>query len=122
MFWYVSQMIVNSGNSLNRLSNGVFPSTMHSASSYTSKTRFSIPFFWSPGVDVVIEPLHPWVTDERRAKFPARASGKVESSGQLGVDAKRDPLRNDDRAESFKISAAAASFQAAVHCSNNKLV
>ena len=104
-------MIVNSGNSLQRLSNGRWPSTMHTASCFTTKARYSIPFFWSPDVDVVIEPLEPWIT-EHGALYASRASGKVESSGEVGVHAKRDPLRSDDRAKSFQIALAKEEFTA----------
>ena len=61
-------------------------------------------------MDVTIEPLPPWITADRQARFPARASGKVESSGTLGPDAKKDPLRSDGRADTFDPSAAARSF------------
>lgn len=106
-------MLVNSGNTLQRLSNGSWPSTMHTASCFTDKTRFSIPFFWSPDVDVVIEPLAPWITEERGAQYASRASGKVESSGEVGQHAKKDPLRTDTRANSFKLDLAAKEFAAA---------
>ena len=100
-------MLVNSGNSLQRLSNGAFPSTMHTASCYRpGKPRFSVPFFWSPSVDAVIEPLAPWVTADCPSKYEARSSGKVESSGKVGFKIV-DPLRKDARADTFDIAAAA---------------
>jgi len=84
-----SSMLVNTGNSVMRLSNGLFPSTMHSASCLSTgdnaRARISVPFFWSPSVDVIIEPLSAFVTPERPAQFSAKESGNVPASGRVGT-------------------------------------
>lgn len=98
-------MVVNTGNSLMRLSNGRFPSTMHTASCTSSgpgaRARFSVPFFWSPSVDVVIEPLPAFITEECPSQYDGRASGNVESSGRVGFAARKDSSRSDARADTF---------------------
>jgi len=98
-------MLVNTGNSLMRLSNGRFPSTMHTASCLArgpaARARFSAPFFWSPSVDVVIEPLPAFVTEDRPAQFLAKESGGVYSSGRVGKAAESDPERLDARAHTY---------------------
>jgi len=98
-------LLVNSGNTLMRLSNGRFPSTMHTASCLASgpgaRARFSIPFFWSPSVDVVVEPLAAFVSDGQPAQYEAKASGNVYSTGRVGLAAQGDPEREDARAGTF---------------------
>merc|ERR1712183_354084 len=98
-------LLVNSGNTLMRLSNGRFPSTMHTASCLTTgpgaRARTSVPFLWSPSVDVVVEPLPTFVTEEHPAQYTAKASGNVYSSGRVGTAALADPERSDARADTF---------------------
>lgn len=98
-------MLVNTGNHLMRFSNGRFPSTMHTASCLSrgsdARPRFSVPFFWSPSVDVVIEPLAAFVSQERPAKFAKKESGGVYSSGRVGFAAESDPERRDARADTY---------------------
>lgn len=66
------------------LSNGLFPSTMHTASCLAAdRSRFSVPFFWSPSQHVVIEPLPHFITADRPAQYQATASGGVNPSVRL---------------------------------------
>lgn len=101
-------LLVNSGNSLMRLSNGRFPSTMHTASCLAkglgARARMSVPFFWSPSVDTVIEPLPAFVSAECPAQFDAKHSGNVYSSGRVGHREENDPERADARADTYKHS------------------
>jgi len=96
-------MLVNSGNTLMRLSNGRFPSTMHTASCLASgpgaRPRLSIPFFWSLSVDVVIEPLSAFVSAAEPARYTAKDSGNVYSTGRVGLAARADVERADPRAD-----------------------
>mmetsp|Transcript_76921 Transcript_76921/g.135535 ORF Transcript_76921/g.135535 Transcript_76921/m.135535 type:complete len:356 (-) Transcript_76921:39-1106(-) len=100
-----NSILVNSGNTLMRLSNDRFPSTMHSASCLSSgpqaRARLSVPFFWSPSVDVTIEPLAAFISANEPAKYAAKQSGNVYSSGRVGKAAESDPERQDARAETF---------------------
>merc|ERR1711975_133730 len=101
-----SSLLVNSGNHLMRLSNGRFPSTMHTASCLSkgpdARARLSVPFFWSPSKDVTIEPLEAFITDECPRKYDAKESGFVYSSGRVGKAATADPERTDSRADTFQ--------------------
>lgn len=99
-------MLVNSGNHLARLSNGRFPSTMHSASCLAcgpdARARQSVAFFWSPSIDVVVEPLPSFVSKECPARYDGKRSGNIYSSGRVGRLAETDPERHDDRADTFQ--------------------
>lgn len=50
-------LVLNSGYILNRLSNDQFISTPHRVINSSGKERFSIPYFYHPDLDAVIEPL-----------------------------------------------------------------
>merc|ERR1712216_130682 len=86
-------ILVNSGNTLMRLSNGQFQSTMHTASCLAvgpgASARVSVPFFWSPSVDVVIEPLPEFVSTDCPAQYAAKQSGNVHSSGKVGLGSEK---------------------------------
>lgn len=49
--------IVNTGDMLERLSNGVFLSPVHRVINVTGKARYSIPFFFNVNENIPIEPL-----------------------------------------------------------------
>jgi isopenicillin N synthase-like dioxygenase len=68
-------LLVNSGEKLQIYSNGLFPSTMHTASALeSSRGRFSAPFFWSPNNDAVSRWARPsalrspWMLTEARTR------------------------------------------------------
>ena len=49
--------VVNIGDMLNRLSNGFLKSTPHRVINRSGSERYSIPFFFDPHVNTIIEPL-----------------------------------------------------------------
>ena len=49
--------LVNTGDTLNRWSNGRFLSTPHRASNKSGRERYAMPFFYDPNTDGVIECL-----------------------------------------------------------------
>jgi len=49
--------VVNVGDMLNRLSNGLLKSTPHRVINRSGKERYSIPFFFDPHVNTIIKPL-----------------------------------------------------------------
>ena len=49
--------VVNVGDMLNRLSNGLLKSTPHRVINSSGKERYSIPFFYDPHVNTIIKPL-----------------------------------------------------------------
>ena len=61
--------VLNVGDMLHRLSNGLLRSTPHRVTNRTGRERFSIPFFYDPNVRTVIEPLASTVGRERPAAF-----------------------------------------------------
>ena len=96
-------LLVNSGEKLQIYSNGLFPSTMHTASSIDpSRGRFSTPFFWSPNNDLIVEPLPEFVSEERPSRYEASVSGFVYSSGRK-EDVDTYGGTGDDRADTFAL-------------------
>ncbi|MCH8500546.1 MAG: isopenicillin N synthase family oxygenase [Aliidiomarina sp.] len=67
-------IICNVGDMLQRLTNGVLPSTTHRVvnppAPFNEVSRYSIPFFLHFNPDVVIEALPQCVTDENPVKWP----------------------------------------------------
>lgn len=61
--------VLNVGDMLHRLSNGLLRSTPHRVTNRTGRERFSIPFFYDPNVRTVIEPLPSTVDAGRPAAF-----------------------------------------------------
>src|SRR5688572_23334831 len=67
-------IVVNVGDMLQRLTNGVLPSTTHRVVNppppWDARSRYSIPFFLHFDPDVVIETLPSCVTKQRPARWP----------------------------------------------------
>lgn len=49
--------ICNLGDMLERWTNGVYKSTEHRVINRNGKDRYSVPFFWEPAFDTVVEPI-----------------------------------------------------------------
>ena len=49
--------LVNTGDTLNRWTNGRFLSTPHRASNHSGDERYAMPFFYDPNTDTMIECL-----------------------------------------------------------------
>ncbi|RUO79088.1 isopenicillin N synthase family dioxygenase [Pseudidiomarina taiwanensis] len=66
-------IICNVGDMLQRLTNGVLPSTTHRVvnppAPYSSKSRYSIPFFLHFNPDFVIDPLESCITEKNPKRF-----------------------------------------------------
>ena len=62
-------MIVNGGRLLARFTNGRFLATPHRVVAGLPCDRYSIPLFYNPNFDTVIEPLDTCVDDERPPRF-----------------------------------------------------
>lgn len=72
-------LVLNLGDMLQRMSNGVFKSTVHRASNRTGKGRYSMPFFFGLDYDAKVEVLPSCVTDQRPAMYePITAGAYVE--------------------------------------------
>ncbi|WP_127347012.1 isopenicillin N synthase family dioxygenase [Pseudidiomarina mangrovi] len=71
-------IICNVGDMLQRLTNGVLPSTTHRVvnppAPFSSKSRYSIPFFLHFNPDFMIDPLSSCISDENPQRFSAISS------------------------------------------------
>eukprot|EP00039_Didymoeca_costata_P008567 m.113569 g.113569 ORF g.113569 m.113569 type:complete len:326 (+) comp14136_c0_seq4:155-1132(+) len=68
--------IVNIGDMLERWSNGLFKSTLHRVVNREGRERFSIPFFFEPNFDTLVEVLQQCISDDRPAKHKPITSGE----------------------------------------------
>lgn len=67
--------VVNIGDMLSRWSNDVFISTVHRVLNVTGKERYSIPFFFGPSYDTVIEPLETCREEGKAANYEKVLAG-----------------------------------------------
>lgn len=68
--------VVNVGDLMARWTNGVFTSTVHRAINTAGRERFSIPYFFGPNYDTVIETLASCISPENPARFPTVTTGE----------------------------------------------
>ena len=66
-------LVVNVGDFLEMATNNEFVSTVHRVVNKTGKERYSIPYFFSPSSDVMIETIPSCVTPEKGAMKPIKA-------------------------------------------------
>lgn len=64
--------IVNTGDILNRWSNGRFLSTPHRAFNLSNQPRYAIPYFYQPNADTVLECLPTCRIEGEEPKFPTQ--------------------------------------------------
>ena len=67
--------LVNTGDTLNRWSNGRFLSTPHRASNNSSSERYAMPFFYDPNTDVLIECLASCQGPDNPPRYPPQTYG-----------------------------------------------
>ncbi|KAM3072585.1 hypothetical protein ACMFMG_009378 [Clarireedia jacksonii] len=68
--------VVNIGDMLERWSNGLFVSTAHRVINITGKERFSIPVFFGPNFDTIVEPLPTCISEGRPANYKPVQAGQ----------------------------------------------
>jgi len=67
--------LVNTGDTLNRWTNGRFLSTPHRASNNSSRERYAMPFFYDPNTDVMIECLPTCCGPDTPPRYPPQTYG-----------------------------------------------
>ncbi|OCT54264.1 putative iron/ascorbate oxidoreductase [Cladophialophora carrionii] len=68
--------VVNIGDSLSMLTNGLFVSTMHRVINVSERARYSVPFFLGANQDAELKALAKFVSAENPAKFQPIMSGE----------------------------------------------
>jgi len=68
--------LVNTGDTLNRWTNGRFLSTPHRASNQSARERYAMPFFYDPNTDTMIECLSTCQGPGNPPKFPPQTYGE----------------------------------------------
>ncbi|ESZ93583.1 hypothetical protein SBOR_6012 [Sclerotinia borealis F-4128] len=69
-------IVVNVADFLMRWTNGLYKSTIHRVVNRTSKTRYSVPLFFSINYDETVETLPSCVTEDNPSKYPPITAGK----------------------------------------------
>ncbi|EME48025.1 hypothetical protein DOTSEDRAFT_32356 [Dothistroma septosporum NZE10] len=67
--------VVNIGDMLARWSNDMFISTVHRVHNATGQERYSIPFFFGPSYDTVLNPLPTCVAEGKKAEYEPIVAG-----------------------------------------------
>jgi isopenicillin N synthase-like dioxygenase len=67
--------LVNTGDTLNRWTNGRFLSTPHRASNNSGRERYAMPFFYDPNTDTVIRCLPTCQGPDNPPKYPPQTYG-----------------------------------------------
>lgn len=67
--------VMNIGDMFQHWTNGVYLSTLHRVINAGDKDRYSLPFFYDPNFDAVIEPLPSCVTPENPQAYPVTTGG-----------------------------------------------
>ncbi len=79
--------ILNTGSMIRRWSNGRLRATPHRVINSSGRERYSVPFFFDPNVDTVVEPLPSCVTADRPAAYePMRVGDFLRSELEAGYD------------------------------------
>lgn len=68
-------LVVNVGDFLERATNDVFVSTVHRVTNKSGKERYSIPYFFNPSHDSIIEVISPCISTERPSKYQSLKAG-----------------------------------------------
>eukprot|EP00953_Heterococcus_sp_UTEX-ZZ885_P014683 8301-Heterococcus_DN1.PRE.2 len=74
---YRSQdIIVNLGDLLQRWTNDYFTAPVHRVYNYEGRERYSVPFFFEPNFETVVECLPQFVSEDSPARYGPTTSGQ----------------------------------------------
>jgi isopenicillin N synthase-like dioxygenase len=73
---YLQDIIVNLGDLLQRWTNDYLTATVHRVVNYEGRERYSVPFFFEPNFETVVECLPQFVTADNPARYPCTTSGQ----------------------------------------------
>ncbi|MEJ8476662.1 isopenicillin N synthase family dioxygenase [Roseibium algae] len=85
--------VVNVGDQMARWTNDLFTSTIHRAINRSGLERYSIPFFFGPNYNAVIEPLESCVDETHPARYEPITSGSYVNSRFAETLAHYDPSK-----------------------------
>lgn len=77
--YVANTFVLNAGDMLNRLTNGMYPSAIHRVLNQSSTPRYSIPFFFDPNLNKEIAPLETF-TQDQEVIFPPVVYGDYVAS------------------------------------------
>jgi isopenicillin N synthase-like dioxygenase len=88
-------LVVNLGDMLERWTNGMYCSTLHRVVNTSGRERYSVPFFFEPAFDTVVECLPGCCSLENPAKYPPTTSGEHLLSKYRATHADFEPVSTE---------------------------
>jgi isopenicillin N synthase-like dioxygenase len=100
-----TQFVVNLGDMLERWTNGLVKSTKHRVLTCGDSERYSIPFFYEPAFDTVVQCLDVCCSETNPPKYPPTTAGEHllnkyhETHADFSPEEQQDPTTKNNRTE-----------------------